>query len=66
MLWDKKKEKEKGWKSRNRASRHLAVLAVSIWLSGVSAGCGAPVDNNTKVVLTTGFAKDEIFRIEGI
>lgn len=66
MLWDKKKEKEKGWKSKNRASRQLAVLAMSIWLSGVSAGCGAPVDNNTKVVLTTGFAKDEIFRIEGI
>lgn len=41
-------------------------MLAGLLLTGIFAGCGAPVDGNTKVVLTTGFDKDEIFRIEGI
>ncbi len=41
-------------------------LAAGIGLAVLFAGCGMPIEDNTKVVLTTGFEKDEIFRIEGI
>lgn len=43
----------------------LPVL-VLVFLMGTMTGCGNKEDTNTKVVLTTGFAKDEIFRIESI
>lgn len=42
-----------------------AVVAGTL-LAFAFAGCGIPAKGNTKVVLTTGFDKEEIFRIEGI
>lgn len=42
-----------------------AVLALALG-TGLLAGCGNKDANSAKVVLTTGFGKDEIFRIESI
>ena len=58
MFW-KRKSGQKG----KAAGRYLAV---GIVLAVFFTGCGLPIEGNTKVVLTTGFEKDEIFRIEGI
>lgn len=41
----------------------INIIMLSIFLL---AGCGKQAGNGTKVVLTTGFEKDEIFRIESI
>ena len=41
----------------------LCVLVLSLGMPLLTA-CGDKSDSNTKVVLTTGFSKDEIFRIE--
>ncbi len=43
--------------------KKLAVLFLLVFLSLSAAGCGE-WDENTRLVLTTGFKKDEIFRIE--
>ncbi len=48
---------------RVRGAAAALLLSAAI---GVFAGCGGKEAADTKVVLTTGFAKDEIFRIEGI
>lgn len=41
------------------------LLAAALCIGGLT-GCGSHGDSNTKVVLTTGFEKDEVFRIEDI
>lgn len=41
----------------------LCVLVLSLGMTLLTA-CGDKSDSNTKIVLTTGFSKDEIFRIE--
>ncbi len=69
MFWNQENGtiREKRRRKKKRAGRYGAAMAAVLWLAGVLAGCGTPaVDSNTKVVLTTGFAKDEIFRIESI
>ena len=43
----------------------LCMAAVTLFACNFT-GCGIEADSNTKVVLTTGFDKDEVFRIEGI
>lgn len=43
----------------------VAAMAAVLGLLSLT-GCGAKDDNGTKVVLTTGFDKDEVFRIEKI
>ena len=43
----------------------IAILILCGLTAGLSAGCGKK-DSSTKVVLMTGFEKDEIFRIETI
>lgn len=66
--WNRAEKPESG-KRRNikkTAVRYGTVLTAALCFAVVFAGCGRPVDGNTKVVLTTGFARDEIFRIEGI
>lgn len=62
----KKKFADKTRTKVKTAGRYLAAAAAGIWLTGALCGCQTPVDGNTKVVLTTGFDKDELFRIEGI
>lgn len=52
--------KKKAGKAKRAAAS--ACLAVSMLLSA----CSSKADADTKVVLTTGFGKNEIFRIEGI
>ena len=55
--------------SRTKAGKRLktaALLSAIFLAAGAMAGCGEKGDADTKVVLTTGFAKDEIFRIESI
>lgn len=47
--------------------RFFAWMFAMVFAMGGVAGCGSGTEDvNTKVVLTTGFAKDEIFRIESI
>lgn len=41
-----------------------ALLSASILCMGILAGCGDKSGSGTKVVLTTGFNKEEVFRIE--
>lgn len=43
-----------------------AAAAVGLAAGMLLTACGSKGDADTKVVLTTGFGKDEIFRIEGI
>ena len=43
-----------------------AVIAACLAVSMLLSACGSKEDADTKVVLTTGFGKNEIFRIEGI
>ena len=45
--------------------RILSILLMTFLIVGMLAGCGKEKEN-VKVVLTTGFTKDEIFRIEEI
>ena len=46
--------------------RKKAAACLLVWCMAVSplTGCGARDSDGVKVVLTTGFEKDEIFRIE--
>ena len=45
--------------------KKLAMLLLAVALSvGILTGCGQSEGGSTKVVLTTGFGKDEVFRIE--
>lgn len=55
------------WKKKKKRLRRCLAIGTAFVL-GLSSltGCSAKEDNGTKVVLTTGFAKDEVFRIEGI
>ncbi len=46
------------------AARIASALAVCILLTAGLCACKKSGDGNTKVVLTTGFARDEIFRID--
>ncbi len=47
--------------------RRIRLWTAMVLLGVLTAGCGSgKEDANTKVVLTTGFARDEIFRIESI
>lgn len=50
--------------SGKRWKKTAAFLLVAGILTGVVSGCGEGGGFGTKVVLTTGFEKDEIFRIE--
>ncbi len=51
----------------DRGNRLLTFVAVIIFVSVSALGCGKKTDDsNTKIVLMTGFEKDEIFRIEDI
>lgn len=63
----KAKRKRKGMRSVSKWMAYL--LAGTLCISSL-LGCGSKTDgsegSNTKVVLTTGFDKDEIFRIESI
>lgn len=56
---------KKDWKYKKSRGRVAAGL-VLICLAGLLSGCGNKGENATKVVLTTGFGKDEVFRIETI
>ena len=47
----------------SRFRRLARVLSVALVCAGILTGCGSR-GNGTKVVLTTGFDKDEVFRIE--
>lgn len=49
---------KKGWR------RAAAYLLSGMMLTGSITGCGDGEGIGTKVVLTTGFEKDEVFRIE--
>ena len=64
----KRERKGRGPLRRRAGKRVGTAVLLSVLLLAVSsmAGCGEKEDANTKVVLTTGFAKDEIFRIESI
>lgn len=59
-------KKVAGDKALKKGSWRIWLLAGVIGVSSLTA-CGSPKgESTTKVVLTTGFEKDEIFRIEGI
>ena len=59
--------KEHNRKVKKRIGRLVAWLLAGMLGVSCVAGCGRePEESNTKVVLTTGFEKDEIFRIESI
>ncbi len=49
---------------RGKWKRAAAVILAALVLTAMVSGCGDGGDIGTKVVLTTGFDKDEIFRIE--
>lgn len=62
--------KNKSHKTQNKRMKQsitkksiVCLLALTLGISSLTA-CGDKSDTNTKVVLTTGFGKDEIFRIE--
>ena len=55
--------KETG-KRKGKWKRAAAGLLAAVMLTASVSGCGDSGDIDTKVVLTTGFDKDEIFRIE--
>ena len=48
----------------NRLRKWAGAFAAALFMAGVSVGCGRDAGIGTKVVLTTGFGKDEVFRIE--
>jgi foldase protein PrsA len=50
---------------KNRRTKLAALLAAAAIASGTLTGCANSDGTSTKVVLTTGFEKDEVFRIEG-
>ncbi len=50
--------------SRKRWKRAAAYILCVVMLTSTATGCGDGNSFGTKVVLTTGFDKDEIFRIE--
>lgn len=50
---------------KSRGRRHAAVLLSLLFLFSFLCGCGKS-GSTTKVVLTTGFAKDEVFKIESM
>lgn len=53
--------------SRNGIRKGLLVSGLAwVLCTGMLTGCGDKGENGTRVVLTTGFDKDEIFRIETI
>lgn len=52
-----------GMKRRSRTHYKALMLAMALLVSSLT-GCGNKTDTDTKIVLTTGFDKDEIFRIE--
>ncbi len=60
-----KKRNRNPIQGRKKLQKTAALLLLSA-VMGAWAGCGNKEDTDTKVVLTTGFAKDEIFRIESI
>lgn len=49
--------------NKNMKYRRICALAVSLFLMLSLAGC-EKINRDTKIVLTTGFTKDEVFRIE--
>ncbi len=49
--------------NRNMKHRRIAALAAGFLAALCLAGCGG-INRDTKIVLTTGFTKDEVFRIE--
>lgn len=51
-------------RKRKYLNRIIELLALVISLSLFGAGCG--INKDTKIVLTTGFAKDEVFKIGDI
>lgn len=59
-----KKHYGNGKSSINKKKRALALLLVMSFSMAALTGCGSKEEGNTKVVLTTGFEKNEIFRIE--
>ncbi len=53
-------------RSNGRRGRWTAVILCVALLMPILSGCGKQEESDTKIVLTTGFRKDEIFRIEDI
>lgn len=49
--------------NKNMKRKRICVLAVSLFLAMCLGGCEG-INRDTKIVLTTGFTKDEVFRIE--
>ena len=49
-----------------RYAAAIAAAAALILCMGIITGCGSSEESGTKVVLTTGFEKNEVFRIESI
>ncbi len=49
---------------KKRCKKAFVCIAILVMLTGAVTGCGDGDGFGTKVVLTTGFEKDEIFRIE--
>lgn len=63
----REKIRENSWKEKKRQSRAvygMAGLLIFLLIIPVLTGCGKKEESDTKIVLTTGFRKEEIFRIE--
>lgn len=65
-IGNKVNKKEVAEQVKRKKRKRLAACMAGILCLGVLAGCGGKEEGNTKVVLTTGFEKNEIFRIESI
>ncbi len=63
---DKKTLGKRSGMSEKHAWKRAAAVLMILCLAGLASACGNKDENGTKVVLTTGFSKDEIFRIETI
>jgi foldase protein PrsA len=63
---DKKPLKKRSGMSGERSWKRAAAILMIVCFAGLFSACGNKDESGTKVVLTTGFGKDEIFRIETI
>lgn len=64
VMTSKKAENINKSKNTRKAKKFIAVILIILLTAGSLAACGAR-GGTTKVIFTTGFGKDEVFRIEG-